>query len=177
MHRGLLVVGLIFLALCWWTPASAAGPGLEITSPANQSTIRGMKVTLAFNVKDFTIVPSTVPLADYGKRPDLNRPGEGHLHLMLDLQPLVIWDRAEPYTFTNVPPGQHELKVELANNDHSSLAPPVVQTIQFQTIAPQMLPQTGQGSDSRAIMALSALISLALLTCGFMLRKRGWRQA
>lgn len=149
----------------------AAAPKLTISAPANQATLAGKDVEVVFEAGDFTIVPSTVTLADYGMRPDANRPGEGHVHLALDLEPLVVWDQNAPYTFRNVPPGEHQLTVELANNDHSSLVPPVVRTVGFTTVAaqatpaappaPARMPGTG-ASDYGPWLAGAALLAIAL---------------
>jgi LPXTG-motif cell wall-anchored protein len=150
--------------------AHAAGPTLTVTAPTDGAQIEGRTVTVVFTAGDFAIVPSTVPLEQYGKRPDLNKPHEGHLHLTLDLQPLVVWDRNAPYTFTDVPPGEHQLKVELANNDHSSLSPPVFRTLRFRTISPARMPTTGE-ADAPTALALLALAA-ALAGIGLLLRRR-----
>ena len=127
---------------------AAAAPSVQVLGPADGALLVGDAVTVTFQVGDFRIAPSTVAIGEFGKRPDLNVPGEGHLHLLLDLAPLVVWDRAEPYTFADVPPGEHRLTVELANHDHSSLAPPVVREIRFRT-TPEM-PRAGHGGTPAA---------------------------
>jgi hypothetical protein len=80
---------------------------------------------------------------------------------MLDLAPVVVWDRAEPYTFTEVPAGGHRLTVELVNNDHSPLVPPVVQVIDFQ-VAP-MMPRSGAGGAAPALVPWPGLLALAVM--------------
>jgi hypothetical protein len=68
--------------------------------------------------------------------------GEGHLHYYLDIdaptvqgQPAIpasgIWTHevSTNYTFKDVAPGAHTISVELVNNDHTPLNPPVVQKI------------------------------------------------
>jgi len=118
-----------------------------------------------------------------GKHPEVNRPGEGHLHFMLDLEPLVVWERPEPYTFTDVPPGEHQLMVEVVENDHSSLAPPVIRAIHFRTAAaardqgpsPAPAPESGalpRGGEGPPLPPGLALLGLALLAGGTMLRHR-----
>src|SRR3712207_2041402 len=94
----LLVVGFSFIVGSVATAAS--GPELRVTAPADGAELEGEDVTVSFQVSDgFKLVRSSVPFADAGKRPEANRPNEGHLHLMLDLQPVVIVASAEPYTF------------------------------------------------------------------------------
>jgi hypothetical protein len=117
-----LLVGLILVPGF----ASAQGGELQLLEPMESAVILGDSIQVIFDVAGIKVVPSNVPVEEAGKRPDANRADEGHLHLMLDLQPVVIWDKLEPYTFTNVPPGNHLLMVEVVNNDHSSRTPPLV---------------------------------------------------
>jgi hypothetical protein len=139
----------------------AANPGLTVSSPAPGVVIQGDSVTVDFDVSNFRVVPSTVPLAEAGKHPEVNRPGEGHLHLVLDLTPVVVVDKDEAYTFTNVPAGEHRLMVELAENDHASLSPRVVREITFQ-VAPSM-PRTGAGGGLGLLAGTTAGLIMAAL--------------
>ena len=141
MKRVIVIMAAVLVMLTVAATSMAAGPSLTIDGPKDGEVIQDSAVTVNFMVSDFKIVPSTVPAADAGKQPEANRPGEGHLHLVLDLQPLVVWDQTDAYTFEELPPGQHQLTVELANNDHSSLSPPVTKQIRFETTA--ALPATG----------------------------------
>ena len=163
MHRSRALWVLLVLALGSLTPAAAQGPGLTVQAPANGAVVEGPSVKVAYTTTGITIVPSSVPVSEAGKRPDANKPGEGHIHLVLDLQPLVIWEKTDPYIFTNVPPGQHQLMVELVNNDHSSLSPPVMQRISFRSTAPvmQQLPNTGEAPWQPAVPILLGIVLLA----------------
>lgn len=152
------------------SPVVAASPELTVTSPTNNDLVTGGDVTVRFEAKNFQIVPSTVALADYGKRPDLNKANEGHLHITLDLNPLVVWDQNNPYTFNRVPAGEHQLTVEMVNNDHSSLIPPIVRTVRFNTAptgttAPTTMPATG--SDSTMLVWI---VGMCLLAAGLGVR-------
>ena len=179
MRWFVLLAAVVLLALGPGAAAGAAAPTLQVLAPADGAALTGDAVAVSFQVGDFQIVPSTVPISEYGKRPDLNRPGQGHLHLTLDTFPLVVWDQAGPYTFASVPAGQHRLLVELANNDHSSLSPPVAREVRF-SIAPAA-PRTGLGGApppgaGRALPAaglLAALAALALLARPCLSRRRG----
>jgi hypothetical protein len=112
-----------------------------------------------------------VPVSEAGKHPEANRPGEGHVHFVLDLQPLVVWENGDSYTFSNVPPGEHQLMVELVQNDHSSFSPPVMRQIRFQTsITPQTMPATGTAPDAHMAPGLLGLV-LLLVIAGFALRR------
>jgi hypothetical protein len=176
-----LIIALVLLA-SGAGPAAAQGPDLIVVQPQDGATIRGSTVDVAFQIREFTIVPSTVPLAEAGKHPEANRPGEGHIHLMLDLQPVVVWERTDPYRFTNVPPGTHQLMIEMVNNDHSSLVPPVVRRLQIQTtLAPSAtgsaagagpLPRTGQAVDLLPALAVLLVVGVAVTACGLGLRRR-----
>jgi hypothetical protein len=154
-------------------PASAAGPELTVVSPVEGAVLEGDSVTVNFTTAGIKLVPTSVPVAEAGKHPEANRPGEGHLHFVLDLQPLVVWERGDPYTFTNVPPGEHQLMVELVQNDHSALSPRVMKQIRFRTsVVPQSMPVTGAGSAFDGAPGLLVVVFL-LLSAGFALRR--WR--
>ena len=126
MRAFLILIATLLLVLAVHSPVVGQGAELSITSPIDGEQIVGNSITVLFQAEGFKIIPSSVPLEEAGKRPDANRPGEGHLHFMLDLQPVVVWEKETAYTFTDVPPGQHLLTIELVNNDHSSLTPPLV---------------------------------------------------
>jgi hypothetical protein len=171
MYARLFVAGALLLVLTPFVMAANEST-LVVTSPTAGQVIQSDTVRVEFELDDFTLVPSTVPLDEAGKRPDANRPGEGHLHLMLDLQPLVVWERNEPYTFTDVPPGEHHLTIELVNNDHSPLSPPVVQIVHFRTTI--MMPDTGTDgalspSTERALLVVCLFV---IAMAGFAVRRR-----
>ena len=112
------------------TPTVAAGPGAEITTPADGSTVPAGDVQVSVSVSGFEIVNR------------LGEPaveGEGHVHFYLDVseipttpgQPAVTAEgtyHAEAttsYSWPDVQPGEHTLAVQLVNNDHTPLDPPV----------------------------------------------------
>src|SRR5919202_182269 len=158
-YRLTLALALL-LALGVAAPAGAQSPTLTVTAPADGATIQGASVTISFQTSGVNLVKTTVPLSEAGKHPEVNRPGEGHLHFALDLQPLVVWEKSDPYTFSNVPPGDHQLMVELVNNDHSSLSPRVMQQVNFKTSMP--LPATGLGAAQPLGQTPGALLLAAL---------------
>ena len=173
MRNRVIALGAALLLVALTQVASAAGPGLDVSAPKDGAAVQGDRVTLSFKVSDFNLVHTTVPLSEAGKHPEVNHPGEGHLHLMLDLQPLIVWETANDYVFTGVPPGQHDLMVELANNDHASLSPQVVRHIRFSTF--MVLPQTGAGNSKwpgGIALGLGALLALLVLAGGVVLRQR-----
>jgi hypothetical protein len=172
MVRRLPVLLLVALAAVMSLAQVAANPQLAVTAPTDGETISGTTVTVRFEVTDFTIVASDVPLEEAGRRPEANRPGEGHVHLMLDTFPVVVWTQDAPYTFTDVPPGEHLLTVELAENDHAPLSPPVVQQVRFRTVADQVMPVTGgPWLQPSGVVAVTLLAGLALVAGGLLLRR------
>jgi hypothetical protein len=175
MMRWLLIltVWLVFI-LGPLAAVAQEDPTLTVEAPKDGAVLQESSVTVRFEVTDFKLVPSKVPLTEAGKRPEANRPGEGHLHFMLDLQPVVVWERNEPYTFNNVPPGEHRLMVELVNNDHSSLSPSVTKQIRLRTTGPGTMPETGsdaawQVAGGRTLLVLGVLL---VITGGLLLRRR-----
>lgn len=174
LHRFPLLVLSLALLLVLSSHRGVAQPQLQVSSPQSGDTIDGSSVTVSYDVSGFTVAPSTVPLEAAGQRPEANRPEEGHVHLMLDLLPVVVLESTEPYTFTNVQPGEHQLVVELVNNDHSPLSPPIVQTVRFRTTADQMLPRTGQGDADRpgSVAVLVVLTGAAMIGGGLILRRK-----
>src|SRR5690349_11314293 len=84
MMRIALSITLAMLTLSFIGTAAAAGPSLKVIGPTEDAVIQGTDVTVQFETTNITIVPSTVPVAEMGKHPELNRPDQGHVHLSLD---------------------------------------------------------------------------------------------
>ncbi len=130
----LLVISLVALAAC--STYGSKAPSIEITSPANGATVPAGNVTISVRVSNFNLVE---------KLGQPNVSGEGHIHYFLDypapteqgkaaIPPTGTKWAATPatsYTFGNVGPGSHTIYVELVNNDHTPLNPPVVQSVTF----------------------------------------------
>jgi hypothetical protein len=151
---------------------AAAEPDLTVVGPQDGAVIEDNSVAVEFAVNGITLVPTSVRVAEAGKHPELNRPGEGHLHFVLDLQPLVVWEKNEPYTFEMLPSGEQLLMVELVQNDHSPLSPAVMRQIRFTSEAPSELPVSGSAvapfhEGGSVLLALGVL----LLAGGFTLRR------
>jgi hypothetical protein len=90
-------------------------------------------IIITVNVSNFDIVP---------KMGETYVPGEGHLHYYLDVEPpttpgepavseegTYVAGTETTYVWENVSPGSHTLSVQLVNNDHTSLEPPVTDAI------------------------------------------------
>ncbi len=122
-------------------------PVITIVSPPDNANVTGPNVTISVQVANFQLV------ANYG---GTNVPGQGHIHYFMDVQapttpgvPAVpttgrwINTIATSYTWTNVTPGRHNFSVELVNNDHTPLVPPVVMeinlTVTSAAVAPSLI--------------------------------------
>jgi len=106
---------------------------VTITSPEEGANITAGNVTVEVNLTNFTLVePTGQP----------NAPGEGHLHYYLDAP--IPTNESEPaipptggyvistnlsHTWENVTAGEHNLSVQVVNNDHTPLTPLVVDMV------------------------------------------------
>jgi len=113
----------------------------------------------ALDTGDITVSAMALNFKPVEKQGQASVPGEGHFHYFMDIvppttpgQPAVPasgnWTHTAntTYMFTNVPVGTHTFSVELVNNDHTPLEPPVfvTATVTVQTPAPKitiLLPQ------------------------------------
>jgi hypothetical protein len=161
MRFRLTTLAALGLCLTLAAPASAQAPGVVVAAPTNGAVVAGSSVTVRYATSSLALVRSPVQVEEAGRHPEANVAGQGHVHLTLDLWPLVMLDREEPYTFANVPPGEHQLTVELVGNDHSPLNPPVVQVIRFRTVAAPAMPFTGGAGSLRLAGALLVGAALA----------------
>jgi hypothetical protein len=173
MRQACLLMVIVMLMLSIPQPAAAQGPTLSVVTPKSGGMVDGSTINVSFTTSNIKLVATSIAVAEAGKHPEANRPGEGHVHFVLDLQPLVVWESADPYTFSGVPAGEHDLMVELVNNDHSPLSPPVMQHIQFRSGMPKGLPATSGNSlsDDLRAAALLALVFL-LLVASVLVRPR-----
>jgi plastocyanin len=127
----ILILALFLLPTCTSTSTSPA-PTLKIIAPTATLYAPG-NVNVTVQVENFKIVD---------KQGQSNVSGEGHLHYYLDVdapttpgQPAIppsgIWAHiaSTSYSFTNITSGTHKISVELVNNDHTPLSPPVVATM------------------------------------------------
>jgi hypothetical protein len=169
-----MLAGALMLLVLVFGTAAAQGVQLTVQSPQEGATVKGADVTVQFQTNGIQLVDTNVPISEAGKRPDANKPGQGHVHFMLDLQPLVVWTKGDPYTFSNLPPGQHQLMVEVVENDHSPLSPPVRKEVHFTTQLD--LPQTGNGAEQSSMGGTLALLALGLVFAGGVLVRRNLRR-
>ena len=170
MRKLQMLVGALMLCALAFGTAAAQGVQLTVQSPQDGATAKGTDVTVQFQTSGIQLVDTNVPVSEAGKRPDANKPGQGHVHFMLDLQPLVVWTKGDPYTFSNLQPGQHQLMVEVVENDHSPLSPPVRKEVHFTTQLD--LPQTGSAEGQTGPAGALALLAIGLLVAGGLLARR-----
>ena len=100
----------------------AAGPSVEIASPASGTSVRGNVVTLDFEVEGLSLV-----------RPDGDTSGRtGHLHVFVDKEPVaagatiergpgIIHTTDDPLQVTGLTVGEHTLTVVLGDGTHARL--------------------------------------------------------
>lgn len=106
-------------------------PAVEITAPEDGSTVAAGDVEVSVDVANFNIVD---------KLDQDPVEGEGHVHFFLDVadipttagEPAVSSEgtyHAEAtisYAWPDVEPGEHTFAVQLVNNNHTPLDPPVI---------------------------------------------------
>ena len=126
---GMLVIFAIFAGCT----TNYQTPSLIIIEPKNDAMLPEGNITIVVNVSNFNLID---------KLGQTNVAGEGHIHYFLDVtapttpnKPAVtasgtyVATTATSYTWTNILSGQHDFSVELVNNDHTPLDPPVVKTV------------------------------------------------
>lgn len=150
-------------------------PILAVISPTNNEQIFGSKVNVSFIVKNFIFT-------DFEVRTK-NQTGEGHLNVWLD-QPDPKPEnaqktiRATEFTLENIKPGNHQLVLELVNNDQTSLKPPLRETVSFTTLAREEIPtitieikkdqEEQKMKKIQRLTSLSSLLSISLVTISLM---------
>ena len=109
-------------------------PTVVITAPAAGSSVPAGNVTVTASASNFSVVDKLNQAAV---------PGEGHLHFYLDVQqppttpgqPAITQQgtyhatATTTYTWPNVTAGSHTFAVQLVNNDHTPLNPPVLASV------------------------------------------------
>jgi len=165
MKKFALILGtFLLLALTTISAVSAQTKGLStlnVLTPSAGQTIYGDKVPVLLDTENFEIV-------DYSKN---TKPvaGQGHVHLWLDAQDLTAQSATkaieDTFTFSDVPAGDHMLKAELVNNDHSSLKPPVVAEISFKTapVSSAVPPEAASGFDKKTALVIFVVVALVII--------------
>ncbi len=130
------------------TDAPAGSPELTILSPAgalNADTTVGSSFKVSFLIRNFQ-------LADpIGQSAALNM---GHIHVFLDGKYYSIVASEGPIAFDLLTAGQHTIKLQLVNNDHTPLTPDVSKTI---TVTASSIPVAAQVDLSGLVNGQSTL--------------------
>lgn len=163
MKRIAIPTGAAALLLLATTTISAQGtqaPTLTVITPGENQTIFGSKIPILFAVENFEIVDyqtNTKPAT-----------GQGHIHLWLDdtkptLDSAVKLIR-DDFTFSDVAFGQHALRAELVGNNHQSLAPPQVVTVNFKSAtASSPSPVATSGFDKNTALVILVVVALVIV--------------
>lgn len=141
--------------------ATTGAPSINTVSPQEGQTIYGDKVPILFEVKNLELTdPATNPT---------NVPGQGHIHVWLDDQKPTKESAKKVFEdntlYSDVPEGDHTLRAELVNNNHTSLTPTQVVTVSFKTApvgnpAPAPTP-TFDKNTAVVILVVVALVIIA----------------
>ena len=100
--------------------AAAVLPTIKVLAPLAGSTVTGSDLSVRIETTGLKFVdPSTTRV-----------PGEGHVHFVLDGQPVKMSITPE-YVFKGLAPGPHTLRSELVQNDTAPFSPAVLETVQF----------------------------------------------
>lgn len=132
----LLVLAVLVSATAPIAHADTA-PSLAILSPGgllNNSTVVPPSFVVSFAVFNFAFVnPGIVG--------QTNQPNMGHMHVFLDGVYRTLWAQPEGIPFNDVPAGQHTIKLQLVNHNHTPLNPDISASVTVQvTSAPQGAP-------------------------------------
>ena len=109
-----------------------AAPNLTIVSPkanAQDSEFAMVVSVINFDLKPVGTAPGKVA-------------GQGHIHYLVDGKNAdgEYATPAKNFTFRNLTPGEHTLRAELHNNDHTPLSPPVFAEVKVKAVAPGTTP-------------------------------------
>ena len=135
-------------------------PTVKAVTPSDGQTIYGQRIPILLAVENFQLV-------DYGQYKTATR-GQGHIHLWLD-ESKPTADSAkqistENFTYSDVPYGEHTLRAELVNNNHTSLTPPVTTTVKFKSAAvASPSPAAVSGFDKNTALVILVVVALVIV--------------
>jgi plastocyanin len=140
------------------TIQGATAPQITITQPTSGQTLPAGNITVKVQVSNFQLVD---------KLGQTSVQGQGHIHYFMDYPPPttpnepaippsgmnVSWAATAntSYTFQNVSAGSHTVYVELVNNNHTPLVPPVTSSVAFTVTS-----SGGGGGNNTAVIYLMA---------------------
>lgn len=140
------------------TPAS--NPQLTVVTPSQDQTIYGDRIPILLSVENLQIV-------DYQTNP---KPisGQGHIHLWLDeanpTRESAVKLTSDSFTYTDVNFGQHSLRAELVANNHTSLTPPQVITVNLRNVPlTSPSPAATSGFDKNTALVILVVVALVIV--------------
>lgn len=136
-------------------------PTLDVITPAEGQTIYGDKIPVLTSSENFTLV-------DFQSNPPLVY-GEGHIHLWLDdanpTAESATKSFQEDFTFSDVPYGEHTLKVQLVNNNHTPVTPIQEKTIHFRSEAiPTPSSVNSSAFDKNTGLVILIIVALVIVS-------------
>ena len=156
------LVGYFALSFLLATSVFAQNPApmLEVVTPSEGQTIYGNKVPILFSVENFQLV-------DYQTN-KLSQAGQGHIHLWLDdsspTPESAVKLTSDEFTFSDVAYGNHTLRAELVNNNHTPLNPPVAVTVSFTNEAVgSPSPVATSGFDKNTALVILVVVALVII--------------
>lgn len=135
-------------------------PTLKFVTPSEGQTLYGQKVPILVSVENFTV-------QDY--QTNKNKVvGQGHIHLWLDdpnpTKESAVKLTKDEFTYSDVPYGDHTLKAEIVNNNHTSLTPPTVSVVNFKTTpVATPSPVATSGFDKNTALVILVVVALVIL--------------
>lgn len=137
-------VGKTPLLVAFRLGSPGGSPQAMITAPKEGDLLPAGDVNVSVDVKSFNLT---------NKIGQANVTGEGHIHYYMDVTAPTIKGRpaitasgtyvptAETsHTWKNVKPGMHNFSIELVNNDHTPLNPPVTDKVTVMVQSPMPKP-------------------------------------
>ena len=166
MKKFVFFLGTFLLLALTFIPSLSAQtkgvPTLDVLTPSEGQTIYGDKVPVLLDTLNFEIV-------DFANNTKAVT-GQGHVHLWLDDEQMTAQSAAkaivDTFTFSDVPAGDHKLRAELVNNDHTSLKPPVAKEISFKTapVSSAVPPEAEGGFDKKTALVIFVVVALVIIT-------------
>ncbi|MCR4324082.1 MAG: hypothetical protein NUV69_00135 [Candidatus Curtissbacteria bacterium] len=155
-----LTLGAFTLLTTSTVIAQTNAPVLKVVTPADSQTIYGNRIPVLISTENFEIV-------DYQQNATVKR-GQGHIHLWLDDQnptkESAVKLTSDSFTYSDVPYGDHTLRAELVNNNHTSLNPPEVVTIKFKSAqVASPLPAQATSFDKNTALIILVVVALVIL--------------
>lgn len=135
-------------------------PMLKVITPAETQAVYGNKIPILFSTENFELV-------DFQAN-KVNALGQGHIHLWLDdknpTAESAVKTFNDQFTFNDVAYGEHELRAELVNNNHTSLTPPVVSTVKFKSsqLSSPLPAAATSGFDKNTALVILIVVALVI---------------